>query len=132
MLQEWDKIKSYLNELGLTISKELPDEGMFMVQDEDNGIKDLIVDIEDPILVIEQYVMEMTKQDREELCLWLLQTNRKLVHGAFVMDEDSEKIYFRDTLQLQSLDLNELEGSIKSLTLAFVEFGDKLIVFSKK
>ncbi|MFT6442591.1 MAG: hypothetical protein ACJASM_002140, partial [Salibacteraceae bacterium] len=36
-----------------------------------------------------------------------------------------------DTLQIVSLDLNELEGSLNSLSLLLSEYSDELIKFSK-
>lgn len=146
------KVKGYLNELGLAIVKEVADEDLFVVQDEDNGINNLVVDVEDPIVVLEQFIMEVPRREREKFYRRLLQMNRTLVHGAFVLDEVElasgkepgerseqasgkeavvERIYFRDTLQLQNLDLNELEGSIKALVLGLAEVSGELIAFAK-
>jgi hypothetical protein len=61
----------------------------------------------------------------------LLKKNRDIVHGAFVLNETGDKVIFRDTLQLESLDLNELEGSINSLSLLLSEYSEELIKFSK-
>ena len=57
--------------------------------------------------------------------------NRALVHGAFVIDETGERVLFRDTLQLENLDLNEIKGSIDSLSIAMVEFMDEILEFAK-
>ena len=38
----------------------------------------------------------------------LLQINREVVHGAFVLNGDATMLLFRDTLQLSNLDHNEL------------------------
>jgi hypothetical protein len=56
---------------------------------------------------------------------------RTLVHGAFVLDEEGIKVIFRDTLQLENLDKNELEGSITALSIALAEYAGELIEFSK-
>ena len=61
----------------------------------------------------------------------LLQINRTLIHGAFVLDEEAKKVIFRDTLQLEHLDKNELEGSINALSLALVENGEEFLKYSK-
>jgi hypothetical protein len=61
----------------------------------------------------------------------LLQKNRDIIHGAFVLEETGEKVIFRDTLQLENLDLNELEASLNSLGLLLSEYADKIIEFSK-
>ncbi len=132
------KVKSYLNELGLAIVKEVADDDLFVVQDENNGINSLIIDVEDPIVILEQFIMDVPTQGQECFYRRLLQMNRILVHGAFVLDAELEngeatatRVYFRDTLQLQNLDLNELEGSIKALSLGLAEVSTELIEFSK-
>lgn len=125
------KVKGYLSDLGLAIIKEVADDDLFVVQDEDNGINNLVVDVEDPIVILEQFIMDVPKQGQERFYRRLLQMNRVLVHGAFVLDEEERRVYFRDTLQLQNLDLNELEGSIKALSLGLAEVSAELIEFSK-
>jgi hypothetical protein len=57
--------------------------------------------------------------------------NRDIVHGAFVLDEEGKRVIFRDTLQVESLDLNELEGTLNSLSLLLSEYSDEIIKFSK-
>jgi hypothetical protein len=54
-----------------------------------------------------------------------------LVHGAFVLDEEGTTLLFRDTLQLENLDRNELEGSIDALSLALAEYADELVTFAR-
>ncbi len=125
------KVKGYLNELGIAIVREVPDDDLFVVQDEDNGINNLVIDVEDPIVILEQFIMDVPSQGLVHFYGRLLQMNRVLVHGAFVLDEEGKRVYFRDTLQLQNLDLNELEGSIKALSLGLAEVSAELIAFSK-
>ena len=60
----------------------------------------------------------------------LLQKNRDMVHGAFALDETGSKVIFRDTLQIENLDLNELEGSLDSLELLVSEFSNEMSEFS--
>ncbi|MCK5703017.1 MAG: molecular chaperone Tir, partial [Cyclobacteriaceae bacterium] len=84
----------------------------------------------DPILVMEQFLFEI-KNESNEIYKSLLTKNRDIIHGAFVLDETGKKVIFRDTLQLENLDLNELEGSINSLSLLLSEYSDELIRFSK-
>ena len=67
-----------------------------------------------------------------DLFVRLLQMNNTLVHGAFVLDETAGRIFFRDTLQLANLDLNELEASIEALSLALAEYGSELLTYLKK
>jgi len=44
----------------------------------------------------------------------------------------AEHILFRDTLQLENLDRNELEASIHALSLALAEHSSELINYAKK
>ncbi len=124
------KVKDYLDELELSISSEDEAEELVVIDDEEKGIKNLIIDCEDPVLVLEQVIMDVP-QNTEGFYKRLLQMNRTLVHGAFVLDEDGKKVIFRDTLQLENLDKNELEGSITALSIALAEYAGELIEFSK-
>ncbi|NIM16900.1 MAG: molecular chaperone Tir [Candidatus Aminicenantes bacterium] len=130
MSDHYQRVKEYLQELEMNITHEDEKEELYMVQDEDRGIINLVIDCEDPILVFEQLIMEVNSEDAGVLCR-LLQMNRTLVHGAFVLDEDGKRVFFRDTLQLENLDLNEVEGTINSLELALAEYGSELIRFSR-
>ncbi len=120
------KVKDYLLELGLEIVEENQDEELFVVKDEDRGINNLIIDCEEPILILEQLIMAVPQKSQSDFFKRLLQMNRNLIHGAFAIDEESKFVLFRDTLQLKNLDFNELEGSIMALEMALVEYGDEL------
>jgi len=130
MSENLQKVKDYLDELEFSISSEDEAEEMVVIDNEDKGLKNLIIDCEDPILVLEQVIMDVP-QNTEGFYKRLLQMNRTLVHGAFVLDEEGAKVIFRDTLQLENLDKNELEGSITALSIALAEYAGELIEFSK-
>ena len=130
MSKNMEKVKNYLQELGFSISTENKKEELVVINDEEKGINNLIIDCEEPILVIEQIIMEVPGK-ANDFFKRLLQMNRTIVHGAFVVDEDGKNVIFRDTLQLENLDKNELEGSINSLSLALAEYANELISFSK-
>ncbi|MCK5074817.1 MAG: YbjN domain-containing protein [Calditrichia bacterium] len=125
------KIKQYLMDLNIDIIDEDIQEELVVVKDLENGINNLVIDCEEPILILEQLIMEI-KEDSTAFYKRLLQMNRELVHGAFALDEEGKRLFFRDTLQLENLDLNELEGTLQSLSLAMAEFGAELLKFAKK
>jgi hypothetical protein len=131
MMGKFDLVKQYLFEMEIPIVSEDLAEELVVVDDEDNGIKNLMIDCEDPILVMEQIIMKVP-QDPGDLFKRLLQMNRDLVHGAFVLDENEEFILFRDTLQLENLDRNELEATIHALSLALAEYSQELLDYAKK
>ena len=131
MSENLDRVKGYLLDLDLTIVSENETEQLIVVDDEDSGIKQLVIDCEPPIVVLEQLIGEVPTEP-QDLFERLLQMNNTLVHGAFVLDETGGRIFFRDTLQLANLDLNELEGSIRALSLALAEYGAELLTYLSK
>jgi hypothetical protein len=130
MKNHFDIIKNYLIELNYSITHENKSDGILMVQKESDGIKNLILGVADPILIMEQYIFKINHVS-DAIFKQLLQKNRDIIHGAFVLDETGEKVIFRDTLQLENLDLNEFEGSINSLSLLLSEYSENIIKFSK-
>jgi hypothetical protein len=128
MHEKFELVKQYLYDMNLAIVEEDSADELVVVDDEDNGIKNLIIDCEEPIVVLEQVIMKVP-DDTAPLYKRLLQMNRNLVHGAFVLDEDETVVIFRDTLQLDNLDRNELEGSVHSLSLALSEYGAELLEY---
>ncbi|MBF0361365.1 MAG: molecular chaperone Tir [Oligoflexia bacterium] len=129
-LDSFLKVKSYIHDLKIDIVKEDAEGEMLQVVDENRGIKNLLLHVSEPILIIEQIIFE-NKKDNMMIFKKLLQINRHLVHGALVLDDDGKYVIFRDTLQIKNLDLNELEASINALHLCLVEHGNDLIKFSK-
>lgn len=127
----FETVKTFLLDLGYAITDEDEAQELVVVKDEENGISNLIVDCEDPILILEQMIV-LVPNNPGNMFQRLLQMNRTLVHGAFVVDEDGKMVLFRDTLRLENLDLNELEGSIEALSLALAENANELLAFSKQ
>ena len=129
MTDYFQKVKDYIVELDYDITHEDEDEGIFVVEDEGSGIKNLAILVADPILIMEQFMFEIS--DHSEVFRSLLQKNRDIIFGAFALDESGSKVIFRDTLALENLDLNELEGSFNSLGLLLSEYSEEIIKFSK-
>ena len=130
-MNQFDNIKSHLTRLHFDISSEKPSEGILVINKESEGIKNLVIGVIEPILIMEQFIFNMPKDDATTY-KQLLMKNRDIIHGAFVLDESGSRVIFRDTLQLENLDMNELEASINSLSLLLSEYTDQIINFSKK
>ena len=129
MSENLDLVKGYLLDIDLNIVSEDEAEELVVVEDEENGIRNLIIDCEPPIIILEQLIMDAPAVPGE-FFKRLLQMNRTMVHGAFVLDDEAgRRVIFRDTLQLENLDRNELEGSIRSLELALAENGAELLEY---
>jgi len=131
MKEKFERVRQYLHDMGIAIVREDAEQELVVAEDEEKGVKNLVIDCEAPILVLEQVIMKL-KPDSDAFFKRLLQMNRSLVHGAFVLDESGEILLFRDTLQLENLDRNELEGSIQALSLALSEYGSELLKYAAK
>jgi len=130
METHFNKVRNYILELEFDVTHENEEEGIIVIKKEGTGIQNLVIGCADPILIMEQFLFAVNNAEVGTLSA-LLKKNRDIVHGAFVLDETGSKVIFRDTLQLENLDLNELEGSINSLSLLLAEYSDQLITFSK-
>lgn len=124
------KIKHYLVELGYFISQEDSEEQLFVINDDARGIVNMVLDVEDDLLVLEQHVLDLAHPDSAENLRQLLQINRTTVHGAFALDESGKRVSFRDALQVQNLDLNELEASLNAVGLALAEHHEDLLAMA--
>jgi len=124
----FEKVKNLVIELEHDITLEDPETGILVISKETRGICDMVLDCEDDVLIMEQVIIPV-KNDRPEDYKQLLQMNRSMVHGAFVLSssDNGDIVSFRDTLQLENLDRNEFEESLNALVFALVENMDELI-----
>lgn len=125
------KIESFISKLGYSISYQNQKEGIFCIESESDGIKNLIIGVAPPILILEQFIFTL-KSDDKEILKSLLIKNRDIIHGAFVLDEEGKRVIFRYTIQIEKLDINEFEGALNSLGLLLSEYYEQIIEFSKK
>ena len=131
MSERFEQVKEYVLELGLVIDREIPEDEIVVVNDTERGIQNLVIDCEDDVLVLEQLIMESGHIAKSEVFKRILQMNRELVYGAFVLNEEGNTLIYRNTLALENLDLNELESTINALSLGLAENGSELLEFSK-
>lgn len=124
------KINEYLLELGFEIRYADAQENILVVDKPELGIRNLVIGCGEPLLILEQYLLELPAPSLD-IYRQLLQKNRDIIHGAFALDDTGRRLIFRDTLQIDSLDLPELEACVNSLGLLLSEFADELIQFSK-
>ncbi len=105
-------------------------DGILKINNEEDGIHNLIIGIAPPILIMEHYLFSFTK-DNMSMFKQLLQKNRDMIHGAFVINEEGNKVLFRYTMQLENINFNEFDGAINSLGLLLSEYYQQIISFSK-
>ena len=113
-----DKVRSYLVDLGFSF--EEVGENTWLVNDEEKGLRNLIVMVSEPVVILRIKVMELPNERREELFERLLRLNAEdLLHGAYALEE--ENVILIDTLELETMDLEELRASLEAIGLALVQ-----------
>lgn len=123
------KVRDFVLELEYEILYESDVDHLLVIENENMGVKNMVIGVATPILIIEQYLFD-AKEDGH-IYKQLLIKNRDIVHGAFVLDEKGEKVIYRNTLQVETLDLKELESTINALGLLLSEFAHEIVSFSK-
>ena len=129
MADHFERVKEYIVDLGFPIDEEIADEEIIVINDEDRGIHQLVIDCEDDLLVLEQLILKFPGEVTAAVYRRLLQMNRSFVFGAFVLNEEGDTLLYRNTLALDNLDLNELDTTINALSLGLAENGDELLRF---
>jgi hypothetical protein len=129
MADYFERVKEYIVDLGFSIDEEIADEEIIIINDEERGIHQLVIDCENDLLVLEQLILKFQGEVPTTVYRRLLQMNRSFVFGAFVLNEEGDTLLYRNTLALDNLDLNELETTINALSLGLAENGDELLGF---
>lgn len=127
----FQKVNEYLLELGYVKTYENEEDGLIVIENESQGIKNLVLVVADPLLIVEQFIVELQKPTTE-VYKQLMQKSRDVIHGAFVLDETGKKVLFRNTHELENLDLNEIEATFNSLALLMGEYSNEILKLSQK
>lgn len=113
-----EKINGYL--IDLALSYEEVGENTWLINDDEKGLKNLVVMLSEPLVVIRVKVMECPAGEREKFYEELLRLNAEdLLHGAYALEGDS--VILIDTLELETMDLEEFRASIEAIGLALVQ-----------
>ncbi|RYY55758.1 MAG: molecular chaperone Tir [Chitinophagaceae bacterium] len=123
-------IQDFAIQAGCRIVYRNEQTGILKLESEEDGIHNLIIGIAPPILIMEQYLFTF-REDNVGMFKQLLQKNRDMIHGAFVINEEGNKVLFRYTMQLENINFNEFDGAINSLGLMLSEYYQQIINFSK-
>jgi hypothetical protein len=112
------QVERYIINLGLTY--EEIDEGTWLINDIEKGLKGVVVSIAEPLIVIRVNVTQIPKNNKEAFYLKLLQLNGSdLVHGAYAISENN--VILIDTLQVNTLDFEEFQASLDAISLALAQ-----------
>ena len=130
MADNFERVKSFILDLGFSIDDEIPEDEIVVINDEDRGIHELVIDCEEDLVVLEQLILKFQGEVSATVYRRILQINRTLVFGAFVLNEEGDTLLYRNTLALDNLDLNELEATINALSLGLAENSNELLGFA--
>ncbi len=92
------------------------DEGMFLLQSQSG---DVVLHLSDPVLLLRLKVMDLPDHEPRMWKMYreLLELNATdIVHGAYGIEEG--ELILSDTLELETLDFEELQASVESLQYA--------------
>ncbi|MEN4761240.1 MULTISPECIES: YbjN domain-containing protein [unclassified Chryseobacterium] len=128
--QIFRRVKEWLLDSGFNITLDDEARRILIIEKESHGIKNMILIVSDSILIMEQFLFEV-KNPTEKIYKTLLQKNRDIVHGAFVLDNTGKRVIFRDTLPTDNMAQNEVMASINSLGILVGEFTNEMIEMSK-
>jgi len=113
-----DTIESYL--IRMDLRAEALGEGVWSVDDADDGLPPVIVSHNPPILEVRLKVMDLPAAHRLELYEKLLNYNASgIAFGAYAIQ--AGQVFLIDTLRTASLDMSDLHASLESLLTAATE-----------
>ncbi len=124
-----EKLESYLLDLSLTYKKQSDD--IWIINGEDKGLENVVIMLEDPIVVIRIKVMNIPDGNKTDFYEELLKLNASdLVHGAYAIEGDH--VLLVDTLEGETMDIEELQASLDAIGLALAQHYEKLSKFRNK
>lgn len=123
------KVQSYLVDLGLSYDEV--DKNTWIISDEEKGLKNLVVLVSEPLVILRVKVMEIPDSNRERFYDKLLRLNaEELLHGAYALEGDH--VILIDTLELDSLDLEDFRASVEAMGLALAQHYRQLSEYRRK
>jgi hypothetical protein len=113
-----EKIEGYLVKLSLSFQEA--GGSSWVVSDPEKGLENLLVMIVDSHVIMRSNVMGVPADGKALLFEELLRLNATdMVHGAYGID--GTDIVILDTLELDTLDIEEFQASIDAIGLALAE-----------
>ncbi len=112
-----EKLEGFFLHLGL-VYEEIG-ENMWLLTDEENGLRSIVVFVQDDLVTLRANVMDIPSAEREAFFEDLLRLNADMVHGAYAVEE--QHVILIDTLELPTMDLEEFQASLDSTGLALAQ-----------
>ena len=118
MMNAKEKLEGYFIKLGLTYQQIA--EGTWVVTDDDAGVHQVVVVVDDPIVVVRVTVMALPNKNREAFFETVLRMNASdLVHIAYAVE--GEHLILSNSFLLETLDLEEIQAAVDEFGLALIQ-----------
>lgn len=117
-----EKIEGYMFHLSLTF--DAVDEHTWIIRDPERGVDNVVVYAEDSLVTVRVRVMDVPQPVPDRLYEDLLRLNLEMVHGAYALED--EHIVLLDTLEFETMDLEEFQASVDSIGLALAQHYEQL------
>lgn len=113
-----DKLESYL--IDLNVQYDQKEGNLWVITDDERSLQNVLVTIDDPVVTITVNVMEVPGNNKEQFFEKLLTLNATdMIHGAYGIE--GSNIVLVDTLEGETLDLEELQASLDAIGLALTQ-----------
>jgi len=113
-----EKLEGYFIKLGLTYQQIA--ENTWVVTDDDAGVHQVVVMVDDPIVVLRVTVMALPSKNREAFFETVLRMNATdLVHIAYAVE--GEHLILSNSFLLETLDLEEIQAAVDEVGLALIQ-----------
>jgi hypothetical protein len=112
------KLEGYLINLSLTFEEVA--ENTWVINDEEKGLEQVVLLLEEPLVIVRVKVMTIPQSDQKSFFEQLLRLNAQdMVHGAYALDGDD--VLLNDTLEYDTMDQGELQASLDAIGLALAQ-----------
>jgi len=105
--------------INLELVYEEVGENMWLISDEDNGLRSVVVYVQEDLVTLRAKIMDVPAENREAFFEELLRLNAEMVHGAYAIGEQS--VILIDSLEGPTMDLEEFQASLDSTGLALAQ-----------
>lgn len=123
-----EKLEGYL--LKLSLNYEEAGTNTWIIKDKPKGLENVVVAATDAVVMIRVKVMALPSKNKEKFFETLLALNANdMVHGSYALD--GENIVIADTLEAETMDLEEFQASLDSISFALANHYTALQEFRK-
>jgi Putative bacterial sensory transduction regulator len=113
-----EKLEGYFVQMGLKYQQIA--EGTWVVTDDEAGIHQVVIMVDEPVVVVRVTVMPLPTKNRESFFETVLRMNAgDLVHIAYAIE--GEHLILSNSFILETLDLEEIQAAIDEFGLALIQ-----------